>query len=89
MDALIFELDRRDKMAIVRFKSKNTEIPRFGALLPQKESEYQPAGFNLVFLPYSDDLRDEEAIIENAGFKDNEEFLKLEKFEKDAAKLLI
>lgn len=52
----------KDKIAIVRFVPRVTSAVRFCALFPQKESfdedNFQtPPGFNLVFLPFADDIR--------------------------------
>lgn len=53
-------------------------------------SETDPAGFQLILLPYAEDIRDLDTIMEAAGFPEDEEYnLDLSKKEKDAAKLLI
>eukprot|EP01017_Pseudomicrothorax_dubius_P017726 TRINITY_DN1989_c0_g1_i5.p1 TRINITY_DN1989_c0_g1~~TRINITY_DN1989_c0_g1_i5.p1 ORF type:complete len:478 (+),score=131.50 TRINITY_DN1989_c0_g1_i5:857-2290(+) len=59
---LITEMLRKDQIAIVRFVPRSTSNVRFCALLPQQEfydeDNFQtPPGFNLVWLPYADDLR--------------------------------
>ncbi len=92
MDALIKQMIAKDKVAIVRVIPREASIVRFCAMLPQDESVdpednfQQPAGFHLVFLPYSDDIRSPETVIppKPAGeeSKVNDEQLK-------AAKLLI
>lgn len=50
---------RQDTIAIARLKKVNSTI-KFVALVPQEEtileSETIPPGFNLVFLPYADDI---------------------------------
>ena len=61
-DAMIKELIRKEKVAIVRFIPRETAIVRFCALLPQEESFDEdgfqtPPGFNVIFLPFSDDMR--------------------------------
>lgn len=72
---------------------------RFCALLPSLPNENcnydsQP-GFYLIVLPYADDIRDLDAIMESAGLKLNEKIEEkpvvdsLTKPEKDTAKLLI
>jgi ATP-dependent DNA helicase 2 subunit 1 len=60
-DALIKVLTSKELMAIVKFISKKGSQLRICALLPQKESydedHFQtPPGFNLIFLPYSEDI---------------------------------
>ena len=61
-DALIKQLIAKDKVAIVKFVSREGTNVRFCALYPQKEMFDEdlfqtPPGFNLVFLPYADDIR--------------------------------
>ena len=62
-DALIETLLSKKQIALVRFIPKQNSRMQFGALLPQREKHdeqgYQtPPGFNLIFLPYADDLKD-------------------------------
>jgi ATP-dependent DNA helicase 2 subunit 1 len=57
----------KDKIAIVRFVPRATSQVRFCALYPQAESfdedNFQtPPGFNLVFLPFSEDIRKLETV---------------------------
>lgn len=53
-------------------------------------NETDPAGFQLILLPYAEDIRDLDSIMEAAGFPEDEEYnLELNKKEKDAAKLLV
>ena len=94
-----------DKIAIVRFIPRDNSVVRFCALLPQDEKLDEddgfqtPAGFQCVFLPYADDIRDLNQILEAAGYEaegqDEQEEEKggivesLSKQEKDAAKLLV
>lgn len=52
----------KDQVAIVKIVPRKTSSVRFAALLPQLETfdkdHFQtPAGFNMVFLPYADDMR--------------------------------
>ena len=74
-DALIKEMIKDDKIAIVRFIPRDNSAVRFCALLPQDEKiddedGFQtPAGFQCIFLPYADDLRDLNQILEAAGFE--------------------
>jgi ATP-dependent DNA helicase 2 subunit 1 len=61
-DALIKQLIAKNKVAIVKFVPRDGANIRFCALIPQKESfdeDYfqTPPGFNLVFLPYADEIR--------------------------------
>ena len=52
----------KDRIAIVRFVPRVTSSVKFAALIPQAEAfdedNFQtPPGFNLVFLPFADDIR--------------------------------
>lgn len=52
----------KDRVAIVRFVPRTSSQVKFAALLPQAEAydedNFQtPPGFNLVFLPFADDVR--------------------------------
>lgn len=92
---------KQDKVAIVRFIPRDNSQVRFCALLPQKEKYNEdegvqtPPGFQLIILPFADDLRDLENIMESAGFEvDNEDkeqnvIETLTSEEKKAAKLLV
>eukprot|EP00826_Nyctotherus_ovalis_P009446 TRINITY_DN1249_c0_g1_i2.p1 TRINITY_DN1249_c0_g1~~TRINITY_DN1249_c0_g1_i2.p1 ORF type:complete len:635 (+),score=225.54 TRINITY_DN1249_c0_g1_i2:60-1964(+) len=89
IDALVREMIEKDKMAVVRLIAKETSVLRFCALLPQLESVdpednfRHPQGFNMIFLPYADDIRSPESIIKrDRPPKVNEEQV-------SAAKLLI
>jgi len=67
VDAMIKQMIAKDKIAIVRFVPRATSAVRFCALFPQKESfdedNFQtPPGFNLIFLPYADDIRKPDTI---------------------------
>ncbi len=92
-----------DKIAIVRFIPRDNSVVRFCALLPQEEKVDEedgfqtPPGFQCIFLPFADDIRDLNQIMEAAGYEpegqnDEEEksiFDQLTKDEKNAAKLLV
>eukprot|EP01022_Parablepharisma_sp_SALTPOND_P026506 TRINITY_DN64291_c0_g1_i1.p2 TRINITY_DN64291_c0_g1~~TRINITY_DN64291_c0_g1_i1.p2 ORF type:complete len:789 (+),score=98.96 TRINITY_DN64291_c0_g1_i1:87-2369(+) len=90
MDALIKQMLAKDKIAIVRVIPREASIVRFCALLPQIESIdpednfRHPQGFNMVFLPYADDIRSPESII-----KAGEQHTKVSEEQLKAAKLLI
>lgn len=99
-DALIKEMLAQDKIAIVKLIPRENSQVRFCAMLPQDEridpqDGFQtPAGFQMIPLPYADDLRDNKEIIEYAGFSqkndDNGNIVEtLTKEEKHAAKLLV
>ena len=71
---------------------------RFCALLPQVPNEdqpFEPTGFSLVVLPYAEDMRELDSILNTAGLnkkKENKEVPiadSLDKTEKNAAKLMI
>lgn len=70
-DALIKKLLQKEQIAIVKIVPRRSSSVRFAALLPQSESfdkdHFQtPAGFNLIFLPYADDMRKPDQIkVEN------------------------
>lgn len=69
----------KEQIAIVKIVPRRTSTVRFGALLPQIESfdndHFQtPAGFNLVFLPYADDMRKPDQIkVENINEPTNQQ----------------
>ena len=100
-DALIKEMIRKDKIAIVRAQARDNASVRFCAMLPQDESFDEdfglqtPPGFQLVVLPYAEDIRDLSDIKEAAGLGQADageevpvvDTLKQE--EKNAARLLI
>jgi ATP-dependent DNA helicase 2 subunit 1 len=101
VDALIKEMIQLDKVAIVRFIPRENSSVRFCALIPQEEKYDQedgfqtPPGFQLIILPFADDIRDLDTILEGAGFEvENVEEEKsviesLTAEEKNAAKLLV
>eukprot|EP00455_Lapot_gusevi_P033994 TRINITY_DN3735_c0_g1_i2.p1 TRINITY_DN3735_c0_g1~~TRINITY_DN3735_c0_g1_i2.p1 ORF type:complete len:468 (+),score=130.90 TRINITY_DN3735_c0_g1_i2:98-1405(+) len=59
--ALLKAMKNLGMWALARFVGRGVSIPRFVALLPQEEVNdergYQPPGFNMVYLPYADDVR--------------------------------
>ena len=73
-DALIKEMIRKEKISIVRVQVRDNTSVRFCALLPQDEKFDEasgiqtPPGFQLIVLPFADDIRDLDAIMEAAGF---------------------
>ena len=77
-DALIKEMIRKEKVAIVRVQVRENTSVRFCALLPQEQANDEvsgimtPAGFQLIILPYADDIRDLDTIMEAAGFESRE-----------------
>lgn len=99
-DALIKEMVRQDKIAIVKMAPRVNSQVRICALIAQEErvdpaDGFQtPAGFQLIPLPYADDIRGNKEIFENAGFgakDDNGEGIiqTLSKEEKQAAKQMV
>jgi ATP-dependent DNA helicase 2 subunit 1 len=61
-DALIKQMLNKNKVAIVKFIPREGANIRFCALVPQKECFDEdffqtPPGFNLIFLPYADEIR--------------------------------
>ncbi|RLN61046.1 hypothetical protein BBP00_00005653 [Phytophthora kernoviae] len=54
---------KKKKIALARLIARKTSEPRLVALVPQEEvndemGQLQPSGFNVIFLPYLDDIRD-------------------------------
>ena len=93
---------RKDKIAIVRVQVRDNTQVRFCALLPQDEkfddmSGIQtPPGFQLIVLPFADDIRSLDNIMEAAGFQKSDDRMdepaivdQLRPEEKNAARLLI
>lgn len=60
-DAMIKELHQTRQIAICRFKPSQLRSYRFCALLPQLESNsdglHSPPGFNMVIIPFSEEIR--------------------------------
>ena len=67
-DALIKTMIAKSKIALVKIVPRRVSIPRFAVLVPQIESydedHFQtPAGFNLIFLHYADDMKKMDAVM--------------------------
>ena len=65
--ALVTEMAAMDKVAIAKVKLLTISSVRFCALVPQleatdKEGVKQPCGFQLIMLPYADDVRKLDAV---------------------------
>ena len=96
-DALIKEMIKAEKVAIVKFVPRENSAVRFCALVAQEEQidpndGFQtPAGFQLIPLPFADDLRDNKSIFEAAGITQKDQGIMdtLSKEEKNSAKLLV
>ena len=101
-DALIKEMVKQDKVAIVKMAPRVNSQVRICALIAQEErvdpaDGFQtPAGFQMIPLPYADDVRGNKEIFENAGFgtkpgdEKSEGILQtLSKEEKNAAKHMV
>jgi ATP-dependent DNA helicase 2 subunit 1 len=77
MDALVHEMQRKEKIAIVRVQVRDNAQVRFCALLPSlpKDAEDETQmGFQLIVLPYADDIRELDRIMEASGYpKDRKE----------------
>ncbi|KAG7395792.1 X-ray repair cross-complementing protein 6 [Phytophthora boehmeriae] len=61
--AILNSMVRKKKIALARLIARRTSEPRLVALVPQEEvndemGQLQPTGFNVIFLPYLDDIRD-------------------------------
>ncbi|CAI5705547.1 unnamed protein product [Peronospora effusa] len=61
--AILNSMLRKQKFALARLIARKTSEPRLVALVPQEEAndemgQVQPSGFNVIFLPYLDDIRD-------------------------------
>lgn len=70
--ALLNAMVKKQKYALARIIVRKTSEPRLVALLPQEEvndelGQVQPSGFNVVFLPYLDDIRDIDVANEEKG----------------------
>ena len=96
-DALIKEMIKAEKVAIVKFVPRENSAVRFCALVAQeeqidpKDGFQTPAGFQLIPLPFADDLRDNKSIFEAAGITQKDQGIMdtLSKEEKNSAKLLV
>uniref|UniRef100_A0AAV1U322 SAP domain-containing protein n=1 Tax=Peronospora matthiolae TaxID=2874970 RepID=A0AAV1U322_9STRA len=61
--AILNSMVKKQKFALARLIARTTSEPRLVALVPQEEEndemgQIQPSGFNVIFLPYLDDIRD-------------------------------
>lgn len=101
-DALIKEMVAQDKIAIVKFTPRENSQVRLCAMIAQEEKidpndGFQtPAGFQLIPLPYADDIRDNKQILQAAGFEQKPDqsnqqgiIQSLSTEEKNAAKLIV
>ena len=71
MDSLVREMQRKEKVAIVRAQARDNAQVRFCALLPSlpvEGKEDDPTGFQLIVLPYADDIRELDSIMDAAGY---------------------
>lgn len=59
--SLVVSMQKLDKIAIARFLPRQGAIVRFAALVPSMD----PQGFNVIFLPYADDMRNPETLKAN------------------------
>ena len=59
--SLISSLIRKDKIAVCRLLPRVQSVVRFVVLLPSTD----PQGFFAIFLPYADDMRSPESLIQN------------------------
>ncbi|XP_073448830.1 X-ray repair cross-complementing protein 6 [Aquarana catesbeiana] len=61
--ALLIKCLEKEVMAICRYTPRRNTPPRFVALVPQEEKldedniQIKPPGFNLIFIPFADDIR--------------------------------
>lgn len=90
-------MNQMDKVAIVRVQVRDNAQLRFCALLPsiptsERDTQTKP-GFQLIVLPFADDIRDLDTIMAAAGYPEEKReeniISSLTKKEKDSAKLLI
>lgn len=68
VDALIKQMANKKKCAIVKFVAREGSVVKFCALLPQLEKYDEdyfqtPPGFNLIVLPWADDIRSNSDIL--------------------------
>jgi ATP-dependent DNA helicase 2 subunit 1 len=57
--SLLQAMTKLNQIAIVRFLARAGSVMRFCALLPSED----PPGFQMIFLPYADDIRNPESIL--------------------------
>ena len=75
-DALIKQMSNKNKCAIVKFIGREGSNIKICALIPQKESfdeDYfqTPPGFNMIILPFADDIRSSSEIMSKVIKVDN------------------
>ena len=68
VDAMIKQMLNKKKCAIVKFVSRESSIVKFCALMPQAEKYDEdyfqtPPGFNMIILPWADDIRSNAEIL--------------------------
>ena len=68
VDAMIKQMLNKKKCAIVKFVSREGSIVKFCALMPQAEKYDEdyfqtPPGFNMIVLPWADDIRSNSEIL--------------------------
>ena len=68
VDAMIKQMLNKKKCAIVKFVSREGSIVKFCALMPQAEKYDEdyfqtPPGFNMIILPWADDIRSNSEIL--------------------------
>ena len=68
VDAMIKQMLNKKKCAIVKFVSREASIVKFCALIPQAEKYDEdyfqtPPGFNMIILPWADDIRTNSEIL--------------------------
>ena len=69
VDAMIKQMLNKKKCAIVKFVSREGSVVKFCALIPQAEKYDEdyfqtPPGFNMIILPWADDIRSNSEILE-------------------------
>ena len=86
-DALLKQMVRKNKIAIVHFWPVERSFVRVCALIPQLADEDLASGWHMIYLPYLDDIRDTNEIIKYALPKQNTQILNmLVKSELEAAR---
>ena len=68
VDAMIKQMLNKKKCAIVKFVSREGSVVKFCALMPQAEKYDEdyfqtPPGFNMIILPWADDIRSNSEIL--------------------------
>ena len=90
VDALIKQMCNKKKCAIIKFVAREGSTVKFCALLPQQEQYDEdyfqtPPGFNLIILPWADDIRSNSEILSN----NPKDLPKISEEESDLARKLI